>query len=149
MAIQFDKFAQEGNHFIKELAGDLGHPNEIGRTGIVLRAVLHTLRDSITVSESLDFLSQLPMFLKAVYVDNWKFKEKPVRLKNIEDFTRAIEADQKQLGEQEFSWDKSTEEIAHIVLAKLVDHISEGQLEHIAAQMPEELKAFIRETWHA
>jgi hypothetical protein len=40
MAINFDKYAQEGNLFSKELAGQVGHPVEIARTGIVLRAVL-------------------------------------------------------------------------------------------------------------
>jgi uncharacterized protein (DUF2267 family) len=75
MAINFNKYAEEGNLFVKNLAKSFGHPDEIGPTGIVLRAVLHTLRDRITISESLSLIAQLPMFLKAVYVDTWKFRE--------------------------------------------------------------------------
>jgi uncharacterized protein (DUF2267 family) len=143
MAINFDKFAQEGNQFIRQLASKLGHPDEIGRTGIVLRAVLHSLRDSITVSESLNLLAQLPTALKVVYVDNWKYLESPVRMNKMKDLTDAVESQQRQLGEQEFSWNKTTEEIIHIVLSKIAEYLSDGQLEHIAAQMPEELKDFI------
>ena len=144
MAINFEKYAQEGNLFLKKLAGELGHPDEHGRTGIVLRAVMHTLRDRLTVSESLHLLSQLPMFLKAVYVDNWKYREKPVGYKSIEEFTNAVEEHQEQYGEQEFSWSKSTEEIVKIVLHELGTYISRGELENIMAQMPEELEELFK-----
>ena len=86
MAINFDKFAQEGNLFLKELAQQLGHPQEHARTGIILRAVLHTLRERITISESFNMLAQLPMFLKGIYVDNWKYSEKPVRINTKGEF---------------------------------------------------------------
>ena len=149
MAINFEKYAQEGNLFLKKLAGELGHPDEHGRTGIVLRAVMHTLRDRLTVSESLHLLSQLPMFLKAVYVDNWKYREKPVGYKSIEEFTNAVEEHQEQYGEQEFSWNKSTEEIVMIVFKKLGIYISEGEFEDVAAQMPNNLADLFKTSIHA
>ena len=139
MAINFDKYAQEGNLFIKNLSAALGHPEEKGRTGIVLRAVLHTLRDRLTVGESMHLLSQLPMFLKAVYVDNWKYSEKPESYKTIGDFTKAVEKHQEQFGEQQFSWNKSTEEIVQIVFRELGQYISRGEYKDIVAQLPEDL----------
>ncbi len=148
MALNFDKYAQEGNFFVKNLAKSLDHPEEIGRTGIVLRAVLHTLRERITISESLNMIAQLPMFLKAVYVDNWKYREKPLTLRKIEEFTAEVEKHQEQYGEYEFSWNKSTEEIVKIVLKELGKYISEGEFEDIIAQMPENLKELFRESVH-
>ncbi|MFO7933882.1 MAG: DUF2267 domain-containing protein [Bacteroidales bacterium] len=140
MALNFAKYEQEGNAFVSRLAEALGHPEEIGRTGIVLRAVLHTLRDRITISESLNLLSQLPMFLKAIYVDNWKYREKPLRFNTIEDFDDQVKKYQEQYGEQEFIWEKSTEEIVKIVLSELGTYVSQGELENIKAQVPEELE---------
>ncbi len=148
MALNFDKYAQEGNLFVKNLAQKLGHPDEIGRTGIVLRAVLHTLRERITIGESLNMISQLPMFLKAIYVDNWKYREKPVGIRSREDFTAEVEKYQSQYGEQEFNWEKSTEDILKIVFSELATYISEGEFEDIIAQMPEQLKELFRETVH-
>ncbi|MFO7922850.1 MAG: DUF2267 domain-containing protein [Bacteroidales bacterium] len=148
MALNFEKYAQEGNLFIKNLAESLGHPEEIGRTGIILRAVLHTLRERITVSESLNMISQLPMFLKALYVDNWKYREKPLGIKTKEEFAKEVEKHQAQYGEQEFDWGKSTEEIIMIVFRELGSYITHGEFEDITAQMPTQVKELFRESIH-
>ena len=145
MALNFDKFAQEGNAFVKELAGELGHPEEIGRTSIVLRAVLHTLRERITMSESLHFISQLPMFLKAIYVDNWKYREKPMGIETKEEFMKEVEEHQEQYGEMEFSWNKSTEEIVRIVFSALGKYVDKGEFKDVIGQMPKALKGFFKE----
>jgi uncharacterized protein (DUF2267 family) len=147
MAINFNKYAEEGNLFVKELAHNLGHPDEIGRAGILLRAVLHTLRERITISESLNMIAQLPMFMKTIYVDNWKYREKPMRLKKKE-FLEEVEKHQRQYGEYEFSWEKSTEEIVKTVLRKLGKYITKGEFEDIMAQLPNELEEMFRESIH-
>ncbi len=146
MAINFEKFAQEGNEFLNNLTSGLGHPEEEGRTGIILRAVMHTLRERITISESLNLLAQLPMFLKGIYVDGWRYREKPLDLKSAEDFTNEVKKHQAHYGERQFEWEKSTEEIVKIVLNHLGKYISDGEFEDIIAQMPKPLKGLIRES---
>ena len=144
MALNFDKFAQEGNTFVKNLAASLGHPEQTGHTSILLRAVLHTIRDRLEVGESLDFLSQLPMCLKAVYVDNWK-NTKTSDIETVEEFTDEIERRQAEYGEMEFAWDKSTRELTGIVLKELGTYISSGEARHVITQMPEQLKNLFEE----
>jgi uncharacterized protein (DUF2267 family) len=148
MALNFDKYAQEGNSFIKSLAKELGHPEEIARTGIILRAVLHTLRDRITIGESLNLISQLPFFLKALYVENWEYREKPLALKTKIDFYTEIENHQDLYGEKQFSWNISTAEIVRIVISALEKYISKGEIENIISQLPKALKELFRETVH-
>lgn len=145
MALNFEKYAQEGNTFVHNLAKDLDHQDEIGRTGMILRAVLHSLRERITISESLHLLSQLPMFLKAIYVDNWKYLEKPLRLNTKQDFISEVEEHQKQFGEQEFNWKKSTEEIIRIVFKSLDTYVSQGEFQDITDQLPKDLKDLLYE----
>ena len=145
MALNFNKYAEEGNLFVKNLAKNLGHPNETGRTGIVLRAVLHTLRERITISESFNMMAQLPMFLKAIYVDNWKYREKPIRL-DKEEFLKEVERHQNQYGEYEFSWEKSTEDIVKLVIKELSSYIAKGEFEDIMAQLPEDIETMFRES---
>jgi uncharacterized protein (DUF2267 family) len=139
MTVNFDQYAQKGNQFVKNLAQELGHPDEIGRTGILLRAVLHTIRDRITISESLNFIAQLPIFVKALYADAWKYQEKPLRL-DKEDFLKQVEKHQAQYGESEFTWEKSTEELVKIVIRELRNFVSRGEFEDVTAQLPEDLK---------
>ena len=145
MALNFNKYAEEGNLFVKNLAKKLGHPDETGRTGIVLRAVLHTLRERITISESFNMMAQLPMFLKAIYVDNWKYREKPIRL-DKEEFLKEVERHQNQYGEYEFSWEKSTEDIVKLVIKELSSYIAKGEFEDIMAQLPEDIETMFRES---
>jgi uncharacterized protein (DUF2267 family) len=148
MALNFEKYAQDGNSFVKTLAQNLGHPEEIGRSGIILRAVLHTLRERITISESLNMLAQLPMFLKALYVDNWEYREKPLSLKTQEEFFTEVEKHQEHYGEQEFNWDMSTGEIINTVFITLGKYVSQGEMENIISQLPKELKKLLREKVH-
>jgi uncharacterized protein (DUF2267 family) len=88
------------------------------------------------------------MFLKALYVDNWKYTEKPLKLTTRAAFVAEVEKYQKQYGEQEYSWKKSTEEIIKIVLRELGNYISKGEYEDIIAQLPEDLKELLRESIH-
>ncbi len=141
MAISFEKFAQEGNEYLNELAADLGHPNEKGQTSILLRAVLHALRDRITISQSFHLLAQLPMFLKGIYVEQWKYREKPLALDSLEAFKDAVKKEQAKFGEREFNWNQSTEELIRMVFTSLgTRYLTEGELEDIVSQMPEDLK---------
>jgi uncharacterized protein (DUF2267 family) len=146
MALNFEKYAQEGNSFIKALAKNLGHPDEIGRTGIILRAVLHTIRERITISESLNMISQFPMFLKAIYVDTWEYREKPLGIKRKEEFYAEVEKHQSKYGEQEFNWNMSTEKIIQTVFNTLGKYVSKGEAENIISQLPKELKEIFRES---
>ncbi len=81
------------------------------------------------MSGSLHLLSQLPMFLKAIYVDNWKYREKPLSLNTKDDFAEEVEKHQQQYGEQQFNWNKSTEEIIQIVITALRKFVSDGEFE--------------------
>jgi len=146
MSINFAKYAEEGHQFTTSLAAELGHPEEISRTGILLRAVLHVLRERLTIAESFNLLSQFPMFLKGLYVDNWKYREKPLKLKSKQEFLDEVEKYQSQYGESDFSWNKTTEKLVQIVFKALNNYISEGEFEDVIAQMPLELKAYFRES---
>jgi uncharacterized protein (DUF2267 family) len=148
MALNFEKYAQEGNSFMKELARNLGHPDEIARTGIVLRAVLHTLRNRITMGESLHLISSFPMFLKAIYVDDWKLNDSPLPISTKREFADEVKKLQNQMGERDFDWEISTEEIIHTVFSSLKKYIPEGEAEDAIAQLPGELKELFREKIH-
>lgn len=138
----FDKHVQEANEFVKELSNNLGHPEEQTQTIRLLRAVLHTVRDRIQVGESLDLMSQLPMMLKALYVEQWKYHEKPpLNYDDMAGMAEAVKKEQERMGEQSFDWQESTEDLVKTVLSSLRKYISDGQAIHVMDQMPKEVKA--------
>lgn len=144
MSINFNKYAEEGNSFINGLAKNLGHPEETSRTGIILRAVLHALRERITTPESLNLISQLPMFIKAIYVEGWKYSEHPKKF-NKNEFLEEIKRHQDQLGENEFPWKESTESIVKTVINELRTFVSKGEIDDILAQLPDDFKGLFEE----
>lgn len=139
--LSFEKFASEAHEYVNRLAEDLGHPEEKERVLMVWRAVMHTVRDRIHMGESLQVMDPLPMIFKGIYVQNWKFNEKPpLDYDTIEEMKNQVKAVQKQYGEQEFPWKKSTEEIISITIDSLKRYMSEEQLEHLKGQMPKEVQ---------
>lgn len=65
----FGNYAGESGRFWEEMAGAL-HVEE-RHAGSAVRVVFHTLRDIFTVQESIEFMQELPVFLKALYVEDW------------------------------------------------------------------------------
>ncbi len=135
----FDKYVAEANTYIKDLAVELGHPEDTQQTIRLLRATLHTLRDRMSVSESLDLLSQLPMMLKGLFVEQWTYHERPpLHFEDIEGFAEAVKNEQARLGEQNFDWEEPTGDLIKIILSSLKEHyLTDGQAIHVLEQMPE------------
>jgi len=79
---KFETYTQEAHAFVNKVALALGtdDPSQASR---VITAFFHALRDRISTEESLHFISQLPFFLKAVYVDGWKLSPKNIRADNL------------------------------------------------------------------
>jgi len=142
--VELDKFVHETHEYINQLARDLGHPEEKQRVMIIWRAVMHTIRDRIQISESLDLLSSLPMILKGMYTLGWKYSDSPpYTYDTIEQMKTRVKYLQNEYGEHDFPWSKSTEEIISIVLDSLEKYCSEGQMEHIRGQLPQEVKPIV------
>lgn len=145
MALDFNKFAQEGNTFLNKLGDELGHPGEQDRAQVarLLKAVMHTLRDSLEFHENLHVIAQLPMALKAVWVDQWDYKEKPHRPQNMEALEEIVKNYQKLYGEQNFNWNKSTDELMRITVGSLKEYLTTGEAIHVMGQLPKEVQSIM------
>ncbi|HXH19123.1 MAG TPA: DUF2267 domain-containing protein [Chitinophagales bacterium] len=142
MTLDFNKFAAEGNEFLNTLAHELGYPQDRNRAARVLRAVLHTLRDILTPEENVQLLAQLPMFLKGVYVEEWKLKkEKNVR--TMEQFIQRVKKYDRFGAGHDFETNEDVESAAKTLFIVLHRYISLGELEDIKAVLPKELKSLV------
>ncbi|MBK8966840.1 MAG: DUF2267 domain-containing protein [Lewinellaceae bacterium] len=88
MAFNFHKYVADGEHFVKEVAVELQCPGDTGKAGSILRAVLHAFRNRVPPGESLQLIAQLPMLIKAVYVDGWQMKAESRTLRHLGDLSR-------------------------------------------------------------
>lgn len=90
MALNFNLYAKEGNTFLKEYTKEMNLGNDTNKAGRIFAAILHALRDIITPQESLQFMAQLPMFLKAVYVNGWTMKKEKPKVKRMAEFIELV-----------------------------------------------------------
>ncbi len=144
--LNFEKFAQEAHEYVNDLAQELEHPQEKDRVLQIWRAVMHTVRDRIHFGESMQIMHPLPIILKGIYVENWKYSSTPpLEYETLEEMKTEVKNLQRRYGEEDFPWKKSTEDIIVITLSSLRRFLQGNQLEQVIGQMPKEIKEYLPE----
>lgn len=137
MASQFDNYAHQGNVFLHKVADELGTPDDQDHAFRVTQAVLYTLRDRITIEESQELLSQLPMVIKAVYVNGWKLGKEREKYKTQQEFLNAVCEHDARAAEIDFGDDPRPK--VQAVFRAMKDYVSEGEMTHVRSQLPQEI----------
>jgi uncharacterized protein (DUF2267 family) len=143
MSLNFNHYAQEGNAFIKVYTKKLNLANDTDRAGRILSSILHALRDIISVEESLQLISQFPMFLKAVYVNGWTTRKKQDKIKTFDDFIELVRYHSGKTALYDFENEVVAENHIKSTFMVLRQYISLGELEDIRTVLPKELKFMI------
>ena len=143
MSLNFNKYATEGNTFLKEYAKELEISEDPEKAGRVLSAILHGLRSIISIEESLQFMAQLPMFLKAVYVNGWNIKMKKNRVKDMEGLIELIKSFSGKTASYDFESDDIAEDYIYATFFILRKYVSSGEMEDIRDELPKKLKGLI------
>ena len=140
MTLNFEKYAAKGNEFVNKVAIRLGDAENRDRAGRVVRAVLHALRNRITLEESLQLLSQLPMAIKSIYVDGWKLHHDIPRIKTIEDLCEEVMKEDGLAVWRDFSSVDEARVAIEAVMKTLADYVTAGELHDVINLMPKEIK---------
>ena len=135
----FEKFAQKGRAFINEIAIELGDQQDPKRALRITKAVLHALRNKISPEESLQMISQLPLYVKAIYVDNWKLHTSDVKIRHVEDFLGLVKKELGVTKDHDLRNLKDTEDATRAVFKVLQNHVSKGEIQDIKNTLPREL----------
>lgn len=140
--MKFEQYAAEATRFIREVADELENGYDENQALRVTRTVFHTLREMLTPEESTHLIAQLPMYMKALYVDGWKIrKEKKIR--STADFFACLRknSDRPQI---DFGNDEEAMQRVQNVLTVLTRHVSTGEIMDIMDQFPSELAGIWR-----
>jgi len=145
MALNFNQYATEGNTFLKEYTKEMNLGKDRDKAGRILASILHSLRDIISTEESLQFIAQLPMFLKAVYVNGWTLRgKKKLKIKHMADFIDLVRKYDGPAAINDFEYsDEVAEQYIDTTFIYLRKYISLGEMEDIRDGLPKDLKSMI------
>jgi uncharacterized protein (DUF2267 family) len=128
----FDKTLQTTNTWLKEIMATTGPDRQ--RAYRVLRAVLHALRDRLTIDEVAHLGAQLPLLVRGLYYDQWHPAGKPERMRHLGEFLTAVAAELDDIGPI------NAEDAARAVFAVLDEHVAAGEIEDVKGMLPAELR---------
>ncbi|MCM2301589.1 MAG: DUF2267 domain-containing protein [Flavobacteriaceae bacterium] len=140
MAHDFTKFALEGNKFLKDYTAELNLGEDTDKAYRILTAILHAFRGMISFQESVQLISQFPMFLKAVYVNRWDTKQNKTKPKNTEQFIALVREKCGNTAAIDFPDDDISEMYFSVTFISLRKYISFGELEDLKSNLPKDLK---------
>jgi uncharacterized protein (DUF2267 family) len=119
--------------WLKEL-GERGHLDNDQQAYSVLRAVLHALRDRLTIDEAANFAAQLPMIVRGVYYEGWRPSAAPIKYKDRSEFYDRVRQELR---------DKSDVDVVHAtnaVFELLSARITAGEMANLREMMPMDLR---------
>lgn len=144
MALNFNQYATEGNTFLKEYTKEMNLGEDRDKAGRILTAILHALRDIIPPEESLQFIAQLPMFLKAVYVNGWRIKKDKPKVKHFAQFLDLVREHDGPSAVNDFEYsDEVAERYVDTTFIYLRKYVSLGEMQDLRDGLPKDLKSMI------
>jgi uncharacterized protein (DUF2267 family) len=130
----FDQSLETTKEWLQAVQEQMGLDDE-QRAFRVLRAVLQTLRDRLTVEEAAQFAAQLPMLLQGVYYHGWTPTGKPLKIRSRQEFLDLVAAGLMR--------QHDPEEACRTVFRVLEEKMPGGVLEDVKRILPEP----IRDLW--
>ncbi|WP_435625278.1 DUF2267 domain-containing protein [Flagellimonas sp.] len=144
MALNFNQYTSEANRFLKDYAQQMNFGENTDKAGRILTSVLYALRDIIPMQESFQFMAQLPMFLKGVYVHGWSVGKKKPKIKRMSEFIDLVRKHDGAAAINDFEYSEEVaEQYIKTTFIFLRKYISQGELEDIRDSLPKDLKDMV------
>lgn len=144
MVLDFEKYATKGNEFIRLVSLELEVPRDMA--GRVTRAVLHAMRNRFNHQESFQLMAQLPMAIKAIYVDGWRFSRAQTRLRHITDLLEEVRSEDGKLSGYDFGNNEHALRAIKAVFKSISTFVSPGQMTDLLLTLPTEVRTFFTDT---
>jgi uncharacterized protein (DUF2267 family) len=133
----FDETIHKTNVWLKEIEQALGTDRQ--RAYQALRAVLHCLRDRLTVNEAAQLGDQLPMLVRGMFYEAWHPANKPEKTRSREEFISKLSEALPDARAVE------PEHAARAVFQVLEKHVTPGEIRDVIQSLPKEIRILWRQ----
>jgi uncharacterized protein (DUF2267 family) len=127
---------EKAHIWLKEVAAELGDEDRQAAYR-ALRAVLHTLRDRLTVDDAANLAAQLPTLIRGIYYEDWDPSGTPLPIHDVETFLDHVVMEGRMSGETEAS--VAVTGVARVLRA----HVSPGEIDHVLSVLPDRFRVLI------
>jgi uncharacterized protein (DUF2267 family) len=128
----FDETLHKTNAWLKEIAQLLDSDRH--RAYQALRAVLHCLRDRLTVDEAAQLGDQLPMLIRGIYYEAWHPAGKPDKIRSREEFLARISTHFPKTPPID------AEDATRAVFVVLETHVTAGEIRDVIQSLPQDIR---------
>lgn len=131
-----ERSVEKAHIWLKELASELGVEDR-RYAYRALRAVLHALRDRLTVDVAAKLAAQLPTLIRGIYYEDWDPSRTPLPIHDVDAFLDHVVREGRMSGETEAS-------LAVTAVARVLrEHVTEGEIDDVLAVLPDKLRVLI------
>jgi uncharacterized protein (DUF2267 family) len=134
----FDQTSIKAKEWIDELLTELRWTDPHHALG-AFRAVIHTFRDRLPVSEAAQLAAQMPTLIRGVYFEGWRPHVRPPVIRHREELVALLE---EQLACYGLHGSETFTHVARAVLRVVNRHISAGEIDEARHALPAELRVF-------
>ena len=128
----FDDTIQKTNIWLNEVMDELGPDRQ--RAYHALRAVLHTLRDRLTMEESAHLSAQLPMLIRGVYYEGYTPHSQPTRQRSSDEFLADVSSRLQMVSPL------NPETATRAVFRAIDRHVSAGEVGDVKHMLTEDIR---------
>lgn len=140
-----NRYIEGANLFLDEVCQEIGSRCDRDRAWRIVRSVFHALRERLTVEESFNLISEIPMLLKALYVDGWQPQSEHEKVRSAASFVEAVWSAAGNTAQGDFLSRASAEDTVRKTIAVINRHLSAGEKAHIRGNLPHPLRSLFGE----
>jgi uncharacterized protein (DUF2267 family) len=130
----FDKTLQTTNGWLNEIASDLGPDRQVAWHA--LGAVLHALRDRLTLGLAVHLGAQLPLLVRGLYYDQWHAGDPALlKVRSADEFLQHVSKG--LAGIRPVNVITATESVFRV----LNHHVDPAQIANVRAALPDQIRA--------
>ncbi len=131
-----ERSTEKAHIWLNDVAEELGGQDHVYAYR-ALRAVLHALRDRLTVDVAANLAAQLPTLIRGIYYEDWDPSRTPLAIRDVDPFLDHVAREGRMAGETEASL--AVAAVTRVLRA----HVSSGEMDHVLAVLPEKLRVLI------
>ncbi|MDX5418971.1 MAG: DUF2267 domain-containing protein [Hymenobacteraceae bacterium] len=142
MPFNFEDNVKNATVLLQEVAGEL-NTDDMNKAGRIFRAVLHAMRDRLPLPDAVQFASQLPVFWKGIYFDQYDPGKAPVSIHNANEWINYIRSKNAFAANNDFQQDEEIIVAFKSVIQTLERHMTDGQLQRAKESLNRDIQELL------